>query len=324
MCTAITYKTKDFYFGRTLDVQCGYGEEVIITPRNFDFVFRAMDVPNPGYAIIGVAHAKNGYPLYYDAVNEKGLAVAGLNFVGTCAYQPYAEGKDNVAVYEFIPWILSQCATLSEAKQLLRRINIMDIKFCDDLDTASLHWIIADKSGAVTVESVAGGIKIYDNAPGVLTNNPDFEKQMFNLNNYMGLSPDAPKNMFSPELKLEKYSLGMGALGLPGDVSSMSRFVRATYVRLNSVSGDSETESVSQFFHILGTVEQVRGCVKIEEKECQITLYTVCCNTETGVYYYTTYNNPGITAVAMHNENLDGCRLIEYPMLNTPKIHMQN
>ena len=81
MCTAATYNTKDFYFGRTLDYDFSYGEEVVITPRNYFFRFRNMGDMERHYALIGMAHMEEGYPLYYDAVNEKGLGMAGMNFV---------------------------------------------------------------------------------------------------------------------------------------------------------------------------------------------------------------------------------------------------
>ena len=171
---------------------------------------------------------------------------------------------------------------------------------------AQLHWLIADKTACITLEAVTDGLKIYENPVGVLTNNPPFPYQMFQLNNYMHLATDNRVNTFSEALKLEQYSRGMGAMGLPGDLSSQSRFVRAAFVKLNSLSGDSEEESVSQFFHILGSVEQQRGCCKLGEGRYEITLYTSCCNTARGIYYYSTYDNRQITGVDMHRENLDG------------------
>ena len=113
MCTAATYKTKDFYFGRTLDYEFSYGEEVVITPRNEPFPFRYMAEMPHHFAVIGMACVAQEYPLYYDAVNEKGLGMAGLNFVGNACYAASpAKGKDNIAVFEFIPWVLGQCATV--------------------------------------------------------------------------------------------------------------------------------------------------------------------------------------------------------------------
>ena len=301
MCTAITYQTKQLYFGRTLDYECSYGEQVTITPRNYPFDFRHAGPLHAHYAIIGMAHVADGYPLYYDAVNEKGLCMAGLNFVGNAVYAQPEAGKTNIAQFELIPWLLGRCAT-----------------------AAQLHWLLADETEALTVESTADGLRVYDNPVGVLTNNPPFEQQLFNLNNYRQLSPRQPENRFSEALPLRLYSRGMGALGLPGDLSSMSRFVRAAFTRLNAVCDGTEQGSVSQFFHILGAVEQQRGCCEVEAGQYERTIYTSCCNARSGVYYYSTYDNRCLTAVSLHRENLDGSALIAYPLVTEQQLLWQN
>lgn len=324
MCTAITYKTKDFYFGRTLDYEISYGDEVTITPRNYEFNFRHKQNIKNHYAIIGMAYVTENYPLYYEAVNEKGLGIAGLNFVGNAQYNKKIKGKDNITQFEFIPWILSQSTTVKEAKKLIEKINFLDEPFSTNLPLAQLHWIISDSIESVTVEAVKDGIKIYENPVGVLTNNPTFDKQMFELNNYMNLSTKSPKNTFAKSLNLEKYSRGMGAIGLPGDLSSQSRFIRAAFVKMNSVSKEEEKESVSQFFHILNSVEQQRGCCELDDGIFEITIYTSCCNASKGIYYYTTYDNHQITAIDMHKENLNSENLIRYPLIKDEQIKMQN
>lgn len=324
MCTAATYKTKDFYFGRTLDYEFSYGDEITVTPRNYAFNFRHTSACSSHYAIIGMAHIVGNYPLYYDAINEKGLGMAGLNFVGNAVYAKPVSGKENIAQFEFIPYILGKCANINEAKSLLASINLTDTPFSEKLPTAQLHWIIADENGCITVESMADGLHIYDNPVGVLTNNPPFETQMFMLNNYMSLSPKQPQNTFANGLALNSYSRGMGALGLPGDLSSASRFARVAFTKMNSISADSENESVSQFFHILGSVDQQRGCCEVSEGKYEITIYTSCCNTTKGIYYYTTYNNHQISAVDMRKENLDSTELMRYPLIEEQQINFQN
>ena len=324
MCTAATYQTKGFYMGRTLDYEFSYGDEITVTPRHYEFQFRHMGSVSSHYAMIGMAHVAGDYPLYYDAMNEKGLGMAGLNFVGNADFQEVDDTRDNVAQFEFIPWILCQCATLEEAKKLLSRMNLVGTPFSPQLPTAQLHWLIADKTGSLTVECMADGLHIYDNPVGVLTNNPPFDKQLFHLNDFMHLSPKQPENTFSQDLNLQTYSRGMGALGLPGDLSSASRFVRVAFTKLNSRSGNSENESVSQFFHILGSVDQQRGCCEVANGKYEITLYTSCCSADTGIYYYTTYENHQISGVDMYRENLDGDTLTRYPLINGEQIHMQN
>ncbi len=324
MCTAVTYETKDFYFGRTLDYAFSYGEEVTVTPRKFPLCFRHRRRLDSHYAIIGMAHVVDDYPLYFDAVNERGLCMAGLNFVGNACYASPAEGKENIAQFEFVPWILAQCDSVGQAKALLKHINLTDTPFSAELKPAQLHWIIADQDGAITVEAVREGLRVYDNPVGVLTNNPPFDAQLFSLRNFLNLTSEEPENRFSAKIDLKPYSRGMGALGLPGDLSSQSRFVRASFVKLNSISGTTESESVSQFFHILNSVNQPRGCCRLGEGKYETTIYTSCCNTDKGIYYYTTYDNHQISAVHLHRTNLDGEFLCRYPLILGEQIRDQN
>lgn len=324
MCTGANYTTKDHYFGRNLDLEFSYNETVTVTPRNFPFEFRKESTLATHHAIIGMATIADGYPLYYDATNEKGLSMAGLNFPDNADYKPEAEDKTNITPFEFIPWILGQFETVAEVKAALATLNLVKINFSDTFPLSPLHWIISDRNGSITVESVKSGLNVYDNPVGILTNNPTFDIQSFTLNNFMQLSHTPPTARFSDELQFDVYSRGMGAMGLPGDLSSSSRFVKAAFTKLNSVSGDSESESISQFFQILGSVAQQRGCVEVSPGKYEITIYSSCCNTDKGVYYYTTYENSQVTAVDMHKEDLDGTSLADYPLIKGQQIHAQN
>ncbi len=324
MCTAATYYSKDHYFGRNLDLEFSYKETVTITPRNYEFKFRKEGSLKTHYALIGMAYVANDYPLYYDAINEKGLGMAGLNFPTNAYYHEENDDKNNIAPFEFIPWVLSQCANISEAKDLLSKINIANINFSVELPASPLHWIIADQESAITVESVKDGLKIYDNPVGILTNNPTFDIHMFNLNNYTNLSSEQPVNTFSSKLDFDLYSRGMGTRDLPGGLDSLSRFVKASYTKMNSLSGENESESISQFFHILGSVYQQRGLVHMGEGKYEITIYSSCCNMDKGIYYYTTYENSQITAVNMHHEDLDSTKLVNYDLIKGQQINNQN
>ena len=230
---------------------------------------------------------------------------------------------DNVATFELIPWILGQCGNISEVRVLLEHMNIWNENFSRELPAMPLHWMVSDREETIVLEAVSDGLKIYDNPVGVLTNNPPFDFQMFHLSNYMNVSAGQAENRFSKKIDLKACSKGMGGLGLPGDLSSASRFVKAAFTRLNSVSGDSESESISQFFHILGSVDQQRGCVRLENQLYEITVYSSCCNTDKGIYYYTTYENRQISGVDMYRENLDGRQLICYPLIQNQQIYMQ-
>ncbi|EFS02558.1 choloylglycine hydrolase, partial [Listeria seeligeri FSL S4-171] len=131
-------------------------------------------------------------------------------------------------------------------------------------------------------------------------------------------------NNFSKDLDLDAYSRGMGGIGLPGDLSSMSRFVKATFTKLNSVSGNSESESIGQFFHILGSVEQQKGLCDVGEEKYEHTIYSSCCNMDKGIYYYKTYENSQITGVDMHQEDLESKELVVYPLINNQQVNLVN
>lgn len=323
MCTAATYQTRDHYFGRNLDLDCEYEETVTITPRGYPLRFRRMKTLESHYAMIGVAVVKEDYPLYFDATNEKGLSIAGLNFPDNAVYFPDAPGLDNVTPWELPLWLLGQCATVEDARWLLDRMNLLNSPFDENLPLAPLHWMIADRESCIVAESVREGLRVYEDPFGVLTNNPPFEFHRMNLNNFMNLTREIPVNRFCASVELTPYSLGFGAIGLPGDLSSTSRFVRAAFTRLNSVSGDSEAESVSQFFHILQSVAQTRGCAQTESGY-EATLYSSCCNIDKGVYYYRTYLNSQLTAVDLHRENLNAGELVNYPLVLEQQVRWQN
>lgn len=320
MCTAITLHTKDHYFGRNLDYETTFGEQVVLTPRHYRLRYKCMAdqaAEKKHYALLGMAVVAEDYPLYFDAVNEKGLAMAGLHFVGNAYYEEAGSPqsgniKSEIAPYELIPWVLSQCENVEQAKTLLERTRVVAVPFGKKYPLSPLHFMIADKKGyVIVVEPTEEGLQIYDNPVKVLTNNPPFPFHLANLNNYMNLTAKPPVNRFSPEVPLHAYSRGMGAIGLPGDMSSASRFVRAAFVRANSVCGESEKESVTQFFHILGSVEQVRGSVHLENGSYEITTYSCCCNLDKGIYYYRTYEDMGLRKVEMQGLNSDGEKLIE-------------
>ena len=324
MCTAVTYQTKDFYFGRNLDMDYRYNEEITVTPRGYSFPLRNGMLLKTKYAMIGMATVELDYPLYYEATNEKGLSLAGLNFPGNAIYLKSLEGKDNIAPFELIPWILGQCANLNQAMALLQNINIWGAPFSEKFPLSPLHWMLADKSGCAVLEPIAEGLQIHDDPVGILTNNPPFPFHIYNLTRYMQVTARQPENRFCTALDMKPYSLGMGSIGLPGDMSSPSRFVRAAFTKLNSVSGSSEADSVGQFFHILGCVCQQRGLTCTDGNRYEYTQYSSCCNCDKGIYYYTTYGNSQITAVDMYREDLDGSRILRFPVIREQQIRLQN
>lgn len=324
MCTAIGFVSENFYFGRTLDYEISFGQKVVITQRNYPFKFYMEGKNNSHSAIIGAAAVVDNYPLYFEGANEEGLCVAALNFVGNAEYFEEKEGFYNIAQYEFIPWLLSNYKSVAEVEKVLDRVNITNKNFSAQMPAARLHWLIADKEKSITVESVKEGLKVYQNPLCVLSNNPPFEYQMFALNNYMHLSAEAPLDTFSPEIKLDRYSRGMGAIGLPGDNTSQSRFIRAAFVKSNTKKGENENERISAAFHIFSSVEQRLGCTVLDDGSLDKTIYTACINADKGVYYYTTYENHAISAVSLEGVEKDGDGLFIYDMEKNEQIIRQN
>lgn len=295
MCTAIMLNKNGAYFGRNLDCEHTFGEQYAVTPRNYPLKFKYEKTLFVHKALSGVACVKDGYPLYFDAVNENGLYMAGLNFVGNARFFKPKPDKYNIAQYEIVPWLLGQCADLSEARALLSKTNITDDGFSPSLPAAQLHWFAADKGGSVAVESTADGLNVWENPADVLTNNPPFPEQMKTLEKYAALSPrDLPKALQTPQ----NYSRGTGGVGLPGDLTSGARFVRAAYLKKCVCDAPFEA-SINTAFDILDGVKQLRGCCITESGEYEYTRYSSCCNAQNATYAVAVYESRTVRSFDM-------------------------
>lgn len=324
MCTCIDFTTKDHYFGRTLDLEYRFDEKVVITPRNYPFALKNGTSIRTRYAMIGMASVRDNYPLYAEATNEKGLSIAGLNFPKNACFFPEDNSRFNLAPYELFPYFLGLYSTVADLREILPDLNITDIPFMEDMPVAELHWMISDGAECIVLEQMEDGLKVYDNPVGIMTNNPPFSYHLANLNNYMNLTPCCPDNRFSDKLNLQQYGRGMGAIGLPGDSSPSSRFVKASFAKCNSVCAEDEMSSVTQFFHILDSVSLVRGTVLTEDGSDDLTNYTCCMNTTRGIYYYKTYNNSQITALRMTGREKCRKTLCIHELIDTQQIRYLN
>lgn len=324
MCTAIRYQNNGHYFGRNLDLEYSYHEQVVITPRGRHFALRCGGEFTTQYALIGMATVISDYPLYYEAANEAGLAVAGLNLPGLAHYFAPEEGKKNITPFEFLPWLLGQAANLSEARTMLEDLNLVDISFAPSLPLSPIHFMISDRTGSLVVESVEDGLHIYENPFDVLTNNPPFDFQQWNMRQYSNLSAKNQPSRFGASYPLKDYGVGLGAFGLPGDATGPSRFVRAAFHLANSSCDDNTEHEVSQFFHLLDSVAMIKGSTLTNEGKNDFTLYSSCIDLDNGVFYYKTYDNSQLTAIRMDRVNLDGSDLIAYDLITEPQIKAGN
>lgn len=310
MCTVITLIKDGLYFGRNMDIDFDPGLRIVVMPREFPLTTKKAGTLLKHYAAIGAARVEDGYPLYAEACNEKGLCMAGLNFPFNAVYADKVEnGKTALTPYELIPYVVGKCADLKEAKTLLENTEITGIPFKESLPLAPLHWIVADKSGSFVVERTAVGIALYDDPYGVLTNNPPFLRHIEELKKYKGLSTE---NSDSPDLRADNssYSEGQGAIGLPGDFSSSSRFVKAWFCLKNSACGDGIECKIAQTFHVLDSVAMTRGAVRTRNGY-DVTAYSCCIDAEMGIYYYKTYDKLQIQSIRI--ENKDGADLTVKP-----------
>ena len=307
MCTSLSLPTPDgrHLFGRTLDLDTHFGEAVTLTPRRYPFAFADCYPHTRHYALLGMASVADGptvsgYPLYAEAMNEKGLCMAGLRFAESAVYAPAPQsGWLNLAPWELIPCLLGTCATVDEARAALGDILVVDKPFSDTLPAAPLHWHMVDADpahGGLIIEVTAEGMRIYPDEVGVLTNEPPYPDRTARSETMQSLRGDAA--------------------GLPGDYTSPSRFVRAAALRRwwleqGSTRAEDGTapagdHAVAQFFSILGAVSPTAGAVITEDGRCHRTLYTCCMDTAAGVYRWRTEEDVAMRSVAFGEMDMDG------------------
>lgn len=309
MCTAINVKLNDTYFGRNLDLDYEFDASVIIVPRNYTINFKKEDSITSHYAMLGVGIVIDDYPLYADAINEKGLSIAGLNFPFNAKYFEYQEGKKNLTTYELVLYLLARCKSVQEAKKELKNINLLNEDFSPQVKLTPLHFLISDANSSIVLESTSDGLHVYDNKLHVLTNNPPFKYQEEHLSSFDKLSNQSlDPNTISHSSQLF-YSYGTGGYGLPGDYSSSSRFIKAHFVKKYLVPSNDELDNVKSFFSVLNSVEMPYGSIKTN-LGYEFTRYTTCYNACRGILYYKTYKNPNINKISLNNYDLNKSSII--------------
>ena len=184
-----------------------------------------------------------------EGINEKGLSAGLFYFPNYGKYQPYDETKKDqcLADFQVVSYVLAECSTIDEVKEALGKVRIINI----DPRSSTVHWRFTEPSGRqVVLEIVDEIMHFYENPLGVLTNSPGIEWHWTNLNNYINLEPgNAPEHKFGP-LEMKNFGHGSGLLGLPGDFTPPSRFVRAAFFQLTAAQQPTAEESVVQAFHL--------------------------------------------------------------------------
>lgn len=327
MCTALNYVNGHHLFGRNLDLETDYPVGSLIMPRKYPLALRNGTTVENHYATLGVGMKVGGFPLYFDAINEKGLGCENLAFFGMAYFPDPQEGKNNIASFELIPYLLATCATVQEAREKLKDICIDNTAFSDQFPVEKLHWMVGDRHESIVIETTKEkGLVVYDNPYGVMTNCPDFEYQMQNLSYYANVTGRDISIRFARDPKtMWEYSRGMGTIGLPGGTDSVSRFVRATFTKLNSFCDPEATEkNIAEFFHILSNVQQVNGETELKSGKYEITLYTSCLDTDDFRLYYNTYYNPSLNGVDGRKFDLDAGECSWIPFEKNLQVTMQN
>lgn len=329
MCTGLALETKDglHLFGRNMDIEYSFNQSIIFIPRNFKCVNKSNKKElTTKYAVLGMGTIFDDYPTFADGMNEKGLGCAGLNFPVYVSYSKEdIEGKTNIPVYNFLLWVLANFSSVEEVKEALKNANIVDIPISKNIPNTTLHWMISDITGkSIVVEQTKEKLNVFDNNIGVLTNSPTFDWHVANLNQYVSLRYNQV-----PEFKLGDQSLtalgqGTGLVGLPGDFTPASRFVRVAFLRDAMIKNDKDSIDLIEFFHILNNVAMVRGSTRTIEEKSDLTQYTSCMCLEKGIYYYNTYENNQINAIDMNKENLDGNEIKTYKYNKTLSINHVN
>lgn len=310
MCTALHIHG---CFGRTLDLEHTHGEQVVLTPRGVTLAMRHRPALTHHYAMLGMTVVADGFPLYYDGVNECGLAMAGLNFPHSAVYAPaHNDGRD-VASFELIPYVLGGCATIAEAKEALADVRVCDTAFSAAFPPTGLHWMVADATASIVVESTAAGLQVYDNPIGVMTNEPPFPDQLAHWATFAHLTAN------EPAVTPPRLGRGSGSLGLPGDFTSPSRLVRAAFMAAHS---EDDGDPIGAFVHAIETVAVPRGCLRLPNGQQVMTQYTSCMSLREPRYIFRTYDGKTLRGVRL--SEVEGQELVTYPLPQRDGVCWEN
>lgn len=321
-CTGIELIAADgsAIHARTLEFAIDLHSQLMMIPRGFARVGTTPD-GKPGlswkakYASVGMNGV--GLPWLFDGLNEKGLTVGLFYFPGSAGYMPYAAGDAprTLAQWELGSYLLENFATVQEVREGLQRIVVPSVVFSAWGFAPETHYIVRDSSGAsIVIEYVGGRLNIHDNPLGVITNSPTFDWHMTNLRNYLNFSLTNAPPVKIGDVTLKPTGQGSGMLGMPGDFTPPSRFVRAVAFSHSVFTPKDGRAAVLEAFHILNNFDIPKGAAREDEKDAHgnvqadYTLWTSAADMKAKRYYFRTYDNSRIRMVDLAAMNLDAAK----------------
>ncbi|CAN5192335.1 choloylglycine hydrolase family protein [soil metagenome] len=318
-CTGIRLKAADgtYVHARTLEFATNLKSDVIVVPRGFA---RSGTTPDgkPGikwtakYASIGANGV--GLPYIFDGVNEKGLAAGLFYFPTSAGYNAYiaSDAPNTLAPWQLGSWILENFASVAEVKSNMDKVVVPAVVFQDWGFAPEVHYSIQDTSGqSAVIEYVGGKLHWYDNELGVITNSPTFDWHLTNLRNYLNFSVNNAPSVSLGPLTLKPFGQGSGMLGMPGDFTPPSRFVRAVAFTQSAFPAKTNDEVVLQAFHILNNFDIPRGSAREQGTDshgnqmADYTQWTSAKDLKAKRFYFRTFRDSQIRMVELGKFNLD-------------------
>lgn len=326
MCTSMTYKTSDgqYWLARTMDFGFELGGNPIVVPRQYEFHGVLGETFTTKFGFVGTGAQLKDY-IVVDGVNEQGLSAATLYFSNQASYdqQPAAD-RLSLASFEVVNWILGNFQSNAEVRAHLDEMQVVDFELPLLKGNVPLHWIIADRQGHCNVlEFKADGMHWYDDQIGVMTNSPDFAWHEQNLGNYVQL-----QNGFQPARQFSGYTAreigpGSGALGLPGDYTSTSRFVRASFTRQYAPQV-ADTQALNTINHLLEPFDIPRGVKQQANGYFDYTQYRGYMQLSNATYYYQPYDDNTISAVQLTDALLNDTTVTTFAVAHQQQVHVLN
>jgi choloylglycine hydrolase len=337
-CTGIMLTAGDgtVVHARTLEFAIDLHSDVIMVPRGYARVGTTPDGKQgvkwkAKYASVGANGV--GMPVIFDGVNEKGLSSGLFYFPTTAGYMSYtaADAGKTLAPWEVGSWMLENFASVEEVKANIGTIVVPAVVFQEWGFAPPVHFIVQDASGqSIVIEYVGGKLNVHDNPLGVITNSPAFDWHMTNLRNYVNFSMSNVPPIKLGSVKLEPFGQGSGMLGIPGDFTPPSRFVRAVAFSQSVLPSQTGQDAVLEAFHVLNQFDIPKGAAREHEKDehgnvlADYTIWTSASDLKARRFYFRTYDNSQIRMVDLMRMNVDAKEIIMISMKGGETIKSVN